>query len=74
MQGTQFEFWEDDYGGKKLQTVMCAVFGYAKAYAENKWSLLDVMMQVHLLEVRHVFVFVFIILCLPSFLHLPPPK
>jgi hypothetical protein len=34
---------------------MCAVLGYAKAYAENEGAPLDVMMQAHLLEVRRAF-------------------
>ena len=54
---------------KFKKAIMCAVFGYSKAYAENEGALSDVMMKAHLLEVRHTFVFVLtVIMCLsPSF-------
>jgi hypothetical protein len=33
----KFELWEGDNGWKRFKkAVMSAVFGYAKAYAENK--------------------------------------
>jgi hypothetical protein len=51
--GWQFELWEGDDGWKRFKkAVMCAVLGYAKAFAENEGPPLDVMMQAHLLEVR----------------------
>ncbi len=54
--GRQFELWEGDDGWKRFKkAVMCAVFGYSKAYVENKGAPLDVMMQAHLLEVRCAF-------------------
>ena len=57
-----------DEGWKKFKkAIMCAVFGYSKAYVENEGAPSDVMIKAHLLEVRHAFVFVFIILCLSSF-------
>ena len=69
--GRQFELWEGDDGWKKFKkAVMCAVFGYAKAYAENEGAPSDVMMQAHLLEVRRTFVFVLTIIL---YLTRPPP-
>ncbi len=54
--GRQFELWDGETGWKKLKkAVMNAVFGYAKAYAEEEGAPSDVMMQAHLLKVRHMF-------------------
>jgi hypothetical protein len=54
--GWQFELWEGNDGLKRFKkAVICAVIGYAKAYAENKGASVDVMMQAHLLEVRCAF-------------------
>ena len=51
--GRQFELWGGDDGWKKFKkAVMCAVFGYSKAYGENdEGAPSDVMMKAHLLEV-----------------------
>jgi hypothetical protein len=69
--GRQFELWGGDDGWKKFKkAVMCAVFGYSKAYAENEGAPSDVMMQAHLLEVRRTFVFV---LTINLYLTRPPP-
>ena len=69
--GRQFELWGGDDGWKKFKkAVMCAVFGYSKAYAENEGAPSDVMMQAHLLEVRRTFVFVLTIIL---YLTHPPP-
>jgi hypothetical protein len=55
--GRRFELWDADDGWRKFKkAAMCAVFGYANAYAENKGAPLDYMMQAHLLEVRYAFV------------------
>ena len=51
---------------------MCAVFGYAKAYAENKGVPLDVMMQAHLLEVRRAFGIDINISVVSAFILTPP--
>ncbi len=54
--GRQFELWDGETGWKKfIKAVMNAVFGYAKAYVENKGVPSDIMIQAHLLEVRCAF-------------------
>ncbi len=63
--GRQFNLWEGDDGWKRFnKAIMSAVLSYAKAYAENKGDLLDILMQAHLLEVSHAFAFIVIMLCL----------
>ena len=60
-----------DEGWKKFKkAIMCAVFGYSKAYVENEGAPSDVMMQAHLLEVRRTIVFA---LTLILYLTRPPP-
>ena len=49
--GQRFELWEGDDGWKRFKkAVISAVFGYAKAYAENGGASLDVMMHAHLMR------------------------
>ncbi len=66
--------WEGDDGWNRFKKAgMSAVFGYAKAYAENEGVSLDVMMQAHLLEVRCTFEMIVLMLCLPLFNTSLPP-